>query len=442
MLPLLKANCMHPVDAYEFLHRHSQQEVEKAATAANNIIGTDYFARLCGQMVSASLDAEDFRRAFMPFMPRVSHSVVKSYNDQMVQLTAQNWNVYLDAVRGENSTKTEKRVETWKRVLNTRYPIAQTQNEVVWEKGVVKLLRYAAVAGVKRKGDPLLLNFAIMNTPWVFDLYPGNSFVEYMIARGHDVFLIDWGTPTTAEKDWTLGTYALQHLPEIVEEVKRLSGSNTFNMLGWCLGALIASFYASLRPKDGIKKLVLLTAPLDFSDENLVFTKWLRHIPVKRLLAQNGGMMPAHMIDAGAMMLKPIDNGIRKYLAMWSRIDDPKFLEGWWALNTWVEMIVPICGGAYEQVVFNMYLGNEFTAGTFMLGNENPNLATIEADVLGIIAEADHITPPSQMERAFPLIGSKKKKLIRIPGAGHIGVMVGGGAQSKTWPEIERHLSN
>ena len=38
-------------------------------------------------------------------------------------------------------------------------------------------------------------------------------------------------------------------------------------MLAWCLGALIATIYAALRPDDGLRNLLLLTAPLDFTDK-------------------------------------------------------------------------------------------------------------------------------------------------------------------------------
>ena len=49
-------------------------------------------------------------------------------------------------------------------------------------------------------------------------------------------------------------------------------------MLGWCLGALISTLYASLRPDDGLKNLVLLTAPLDFDDKTAGgFTRWVSH---------------------------------------------------------------------------------------------------------------------------------------------------------------------
>ncbi len=31
--------------------------------------------------------------------------------------------------------------------------------------------------------------------PYILDLVPGNSFVEYLVEQGHDVYLLDWGSP-------------------------------------------------------------------------------------------------------------------------------------------------------------------------------------------------------------------------------------------------------
>ncbi|KKW27478.1 MAG: Alpha/beta hydrolase fold protein [Candidatus Kaiserbacteria bacterium GW2011_GWB1_52_6] len=441
MLPVHKATKMHPVDAYEFLHWHSQREIANAAAAANAMVGTEFFAKMCGDMVNASLAAEDFRRTFMPFVPEMPIHMMKMYSDQVVQMTAQNWSVYLDTVKGEDQKTIARRLEIWKHVLNTHYPIASSKKELVHEEGIVKLYRYTRLDnGCERKPIPLLLVFAIMNRPAVFDLYPGNSFVEYMALRGYDVYLVDWGTPGQMEKNFTFGTYALELLPKLIAKMKQLSDSETFNILGWCLGALIVSLYASLRPDEGLKKLMLLTAPLDFSDdEQLTFRKWLRHIDVEKLLDHHDGLMPAHMIEAGAQMLKPIDNGIRKYLTLWNKLDDPEFVEGWHALDEWVKMNVPIAGGAYRQLVFELYLGNKLVEGTFRLGNETAHLGNIKADVFALIAESDHITPPSQIRRAFPLIGSAKKTLKEFSG-GHIGVMAGGAAKDKVWPGLDSWL--
>ncbi len=46
-------------------------------------------------------------------------------------------------------------------------------------------------------------------------------------------------------------------------------------MLGWCIGAILTTIYAALRPDDGLRNLILLTAPLDFSNkQGLTFARW------------------------------------------------------------------------------------------------------------------------------------------------------------------------
>jgi polyhydroxyalkanoate synthase subunit PhaC len=47
-------------------------------------------------------------------------------------------------------------------------------------------------------------------------------------------------------------------------------------MLGWCIGAILSTIYAALRLDDDLKNLLLLTAPLDFTDKQAGgFVRWV-----------------------------------------------------------------------------------------------------------------------------------------------------------------------
>jgi len=48
-----------------------------------------------------------------------------------------------------------------------------------------------------------------MNRPTILDLRPGHSFIEYMVARGYDVYLLDWGIPGLEDKDLKFDDYVL-----------------------------------------------------------------------------------------------------------------------------------------------------------------------------------------------------------------------------------------
>ena len=70
--------------------------------------------------------------------------------------------------------------------------------------------------------------------------------------------------------------------------MKAISGVEEFSMLGWCIGAILATVYSALRADDGLRNLILLTAPLDFSNkQGIAFAKWVdeRFFDVDKVLA-------------------------------------------------------------------------------------------------------------------------------------------------------------
>jgi polyhydroxyalkanoate synthase len=332
---------------------------------------------------------------------------------------------------------------TFNRLLTTDAKIAQSPKELIWTLNKAKLYRYTPVLPEdKRHKIPLFLVFAIMNRPYVLDLRPGHSFVEYMLQKGYDIYLLDWGIPGPEDKNLKFDDYVLEYLPRALRKFKSVSGAEQFSMLGWCLGALISTMYASLRPDDGLKNLMLLTAPLDFSDkETGGFSRWSSNEKFNAdRIVDTFGNIPGEMIDSGAKMLKPIENYIGNYVALWDNIENTGRVEGWHAMNTWVRDIIPMAGAAYQQLINELYKENRLMEGKLSLRGEQVDLSKLTANVFNVIAEADHITPPCQSERVMDLIGSKDKELFRVRG-GHIGIMAGRGAEKNTWPHLDTWLA-
>jgi polyhydroxyalkanoate synthase len=338
--------------------------------------------------------------------------------------------------------KIAENAKTFNRLLTTNARVAQTPKTVAWTLNKAKLYRYVPIVPEeKRHKVPLLLVFAIMNRPHVLDLRPGHSFVEYMLRHGYDIYLLDWGAPGPEDRNLKFDDYVLEYLPRAIRKVRSISGSDRFNVLGWCLGALISTLYAALRP-DGLKDLILLTAPLDFTDKTAGgFSRWVSSeaFSAERLVDAFGNV-PGEIIDYGAKALKPVENFIGSYLNLWDNIDNPVVVESWHAMNTWVREVIPMTGGAYRQLINEFYKENRLINGTLVLRGERVDLGKLTANVLNVIAESDHITPPCQSEGVMPLLGSKDKEVFRVRG-GHIGIMAGSGAEKNTWPHIEQWLA-
>jgi polyhydroxyalkanoate synthase len=339
--------------------------------------------------------------------------------------------------------RAEQNARTLARLSTTPAAVAQTPKQVVWTLNKAKLYRYVPTAPTaERHRLPLLLVFAIMNRPYILDLRPGHSFVEYIVNRGYDVYLLDWGVPGPEDKGLSFDDYALEYLPRAIRKLQAVAGVREFSLLGWCLGALISTLYAALRPGDGLTNLILLTAPLDFADKTAGgLIRWVndQFFDADKLTAAFGNM-PGELIDYGAKALKPVENYVGNYLTLWDNLDNPKVVESWHAMNTWVNDLIPMAGGAFRQLIKDFYRENRLMNGTLTIRGERVDLANLRANLLDVIAEADHITPPCQSERIVELVGSADKQLLRVPG-GHIGMMAGSGAVKRTWPQIDAWLA-
>jgi CBS domain-containing protein len=137
--------------------------------------------------------------------------------------------------------------------------------------------------------------------------------------------------------------------------------------------------------------------------------------------------VPGEIIDNGAKLLKPVENYVGSYLNLWTTSTTPGG-RAWHAMNTWVRDIIPMAG-AYRQLINEFYKKNRLMEGTLVLRDVRVDLGRLRANLLNVIAEADHITPPCQSEGVMHKVGSQDKEMFGC--GGHIGMMAGSGARGR-----------
>ena len=130
--------------------------------------------------------------------------------------------------------------------------IAVTPKDVVWTHRTTTLYRYRS--STRTYGVPVLLVFALINRPDIFDLRPGNSFVEFLLDEGYDVFLLDWGVPDDADADLGLEHYVCDEIPSALREVRHASGQEEATLLGWCIGGTLSLLHCALEPATTVRK--------------------------------------------------------------------------------------------------------------------------------------------------------------------------------------------
>jgi len=307
-----------------------------------------------------------------------------------------------------------------------------TEYEIVFESGPVKLRRYRGSVE-KRFATPLVCVFALVNRPYVLDLLPRKSVVRQFLDRGFDVYLIDWGEPTPADHDRTLHDYIEGHLHRIVQYLLESCEVDQVSLLGYCMGGTMSAMYTSLH-QELIRNFILMAAPIDWSDRSQLLSLWTdsKYFDVDNLVDTLGNV-PPEFLGSSFKMLRPVDNFINKWLGFYDRMLDEKFLEEFFAMETWSNDDIPIAGEVYRDFVKFGLQQNLLIKGQFPLGGHRIDLANITCPVLNLVADADHLVPCAQSLPFDEYIGSEDYEVLRVK-AGHIGLAVGSKAHKELWP--------
>ncbi len=288
-----------------------------------------------------------------------------------------------------------------------------------------------ALGPERRHRVPLLLVYAPVGRPWILDLRPGHSFVEYMVGRGYEVYLLDWGLPGPEDAATSLDDYVLGYLTRAVRKVRRLSGCAEFSLFGWSLSSILTTCYAALEPA-GIRNLILVTAPLDLSPRpEAPITLWVNSpgFGVDGILSIFGNM-PGELIALGVAAMRPMDR-------LLPPAPDPRQTQ---AQIAWATDLVPVAGAAFRQMIVELYRENRLVRGRLEMGGRRVDLSRITASLLNVVAVDDFVAPPCQSEPVLDLVSSADKANLRLRGT-HVQVMAGPEAHKGTWPKIDEWLA-
>jgi len=328
--------------------------------------------------------------------------------------------------------------------------IGATGKDVVWTHRKVTLYRYRSEN--RRHEVPVLLVFALINRPDIFDLSPGNSFVEFLLEQGYDVFLLDWGVPADEDVDMGIDSYVCDELHSGVRETLRASGAPQLTLLGWCIGATLCAMYVALMRDaklaqlptpaqcgpaavDPVRNLVVLTMPVDPS--NSLYTSWVGGDELDvDYVADRLPVIPGRAIDWANKTMKPVTNWWSTYRRLFTQVAaGTARREAYQPMAKWVADNPPFPSRAFRQWITWMYKENRLVRGTLRLRGARVDLTRIDTPLLVVTAGADHIAPRHTTLPILDLVSSSDVTHIDRPG-GHIGLMAGSKARKEIWPNI------
>lgn len=324
-----------------------------------------------------------------------------------------------------------------------RAEVAPTPRELIWQRGPVRLWRYRR--GGRRHPEPVVLVYAMILRPYILDLVPGRSLIAHLLDEGHDVWLVDWGTPTPADSAIDLDDYIDDFLHAAVASVRETSGSDTVTLLGHCQGGTFAAMYAALHP-GGVRNLILLAAPIDFapSPPHAVgaWSLWSRQSWYDpRALVQPDGNLRIDLPGRAVSLLStPAAIAVPWLGPVRARMAATEDGRAWLGACQWVDDSPPVAGTAFVQWLTGCYQHNDLVNGRMRIGGRPVLLERVTSNVLRIAGRRDVVTPPHQTARRAHLPAAAEFSTITAP-AGHVGLIVGPGARTGVHRRLTRWLA-
>lgn len=315
--------------------------------------------------------------------------------------------------------------------------VATTPKELVHKVDKIALYRYVRETPAKFT-TPIVISYALVNRHDMLDIQPDRSFVRNLLNLGFDIYIIDWGYPTKADKYVTLDDYVNWYLDDIIDFVRANNGVEKVNLMGICQGGTLSIIYSCLHGEK-IQNLVTLVTPVDFSTNDGLLFRWSKNINFDRLV-DTYGAIPGEFLNNGFAMLKPMMR-VSKYMNVLDIMQDKEKMLNFLRMEKWINDSPNQAGECFRQFMKDLYQENKLIKGELVIGGKKVDLKNLKAPLMNIYAAEDHLVPPAATIPLNEHVGSKDNELYKFPG-GHIGVFVGGRSQKELAPAVAKFLGS
>lgn len=269
----------------------------------------------------------------------------------------------------------------------------------------------------------MLLVPSLVNPPAILDLSPEKSLARYLAARGHDPWLVDWGTPQPDEAGMDLAGHVEKLLLPLIAAMPAPP-----ILLGYCLGGTLA-LAAALHCAP--PALALLAAPWHFdgypdAERDRLGALWHG----AREPCEKMGYVPMEVLQSGFWSLDP-ERTIRKYAAFADMDIRSPAAQAFIAVEDWANGGPPLTYQGARGLFEDLYAGNMTGAGAWKIAGRLADPAALSCPVLSMRSTTDRIVPLA----AALALGD-----VRDTALGHVGMIVSERAPEQIWRPLSDWL--
>lgn len=339
---------------------------------------------------------------------------------------------------GKEMHEMARKIEKARSLMHTagKIEVGITPYEVIEDNRAYRLLHYQPMVSKTAK-TPILTVYALINKSYILDLQPDKSWIKNLLSQGFNIYLIDWKTPTAADKYTTFNDYVNCYIDDCVDKILSENSVEKLTLHGYCMGSTMSVMYTSLH-QEKVKNLATIAPVIDTQKDTTVIGNLSKFMDIRKLVDTLGNL-PSEQLYACYSVLKPFKQGVNKYFNLVQNIDNNQFVENFMRIEKWLYDTPPIAGETFKQWISDIYQKNLLVKNEIKLENHLIDLSRITVPVLNIIAEEDHLVSPQCSAPLNDMVASKDKRLMRFH-TGHVGLIASSYSQNNVLPKVGQWL--
>ena len=308
--------------------------------------------------------------------------------------------------------------------------LAITPGKVVHRNELIELIQYEPQTEQVYE-TPMLIVPPWINKYYILDMRPENSMVNHLVQQGFTVFVVSWKNPDASMEETKFEDYMDLGFLEAADVVRDITGSETVNPMGYCIGGTLLSMTLAYLAAKGEDKVfgpsTFMVALQDF--ENVGEMGVFIDEPQVDFMEQQ--MLERGYLDKS--QLYNMFNLLRSNDLIWANVVN-NYLLGQkppaFDLLYWNSDGTRMARDAHSFYLRNTYLENNLIEpGKVALKDTPIDLGKIEGDLYAVGAEKDHIVPWYGAWRLGQLAGGKVRFV--LASSGHIAGMINPPAKEK-----------
>jgi polyhydroxyalkanoate synthase len=311
-------------------------------------------------------------------------------------------------------------------------------------KGTVH--RYVPTTPTDPDALPTLIVPPLAASAASFDLRRGCSLVEHLLELGRPVYLVDFGDVSSLrDSDLGLEHWIDEVLPFAIRTVGQDAGDRPVQLVGWCLGGILAMFTQAADGGLPIASVATVASPFDFRAVRLLE-------PVRIMEELTDGMVTTTLVrvlggipsKANSLIFKWLspDKQLKKPLTVLKNRSNPEVLAQIEAVDVMMDSMEAYPGRSIAQIYHAFVRTNHLAEGHVSLrGGRKVDLADVTVPVMNIAGKGDlFFAPPQSAYRLGELLPNSPHVRLETAPGGHLGVLTGSRARTTTWKYLEEFL--